>query len=191
MRMSRSLRSFGGAVVCLLAATVTATAVAQQAAFPMKILETPQPILDLPFIDATGRETSLGAFRGKVVLLNVWATWCPPCRQEMPSLDRLQRALGGPRFEVVALSLDSGRLQDVASFYEEYGIENLGVFIDETDTAMRALRIIGLPTTLLIDEQGREIGRKLGPAEWDGAEALAFLRERIANGSIGTEPPHE
>lgn len=190
MRMVRSWKLCGlkllfGVVVSLAAATTGSA----QTSFPFKIWETPQPSSDFTFNDAAGRETSLDALRGKVILLNVWATWCPPCRQEMPSLDRLQRVLGGPLFEVVALSLDSRGLDDVKAFYEDYSIRDLGVFIDASESAMRALRIVGLPTTLLLDEQGRELGRKMGPAEWDSAEALAFLRERVADISIDTVTP--
>ena len=143
------------------------------------VWESPRPIPDLAFVDADGKQVSLSAFRGKIILLNGWATWCPPCRKEMPALDRLQQTLGGPLFEVVALSTDSSGLQAVNAFYDTLGLKTLRVFLDEDGSAMRDFRIIGLPTTLLVDEQGREIARKIGPAEWDSAEVIAFIRQRI------------
>ena len=151
----------------------------QSPAIPFNVWESPRPIPDLAFVDVEGKQLSLSAFRGKIVLLNVWATWCPPCRKEMPALDRLEQALGGPRFEVVALSTDSSGLQGVIAFYDSLGLKSLQIFLDEEGSAMRDLRIIGLPTTLLVDEQGREIARKIGPAAWDSADVIAFLRERI------------
>lgn len=124
----------------------------------------------------------LANLRGKVVLLNIWATWCPPCKQEMPSLDRLQAKLGGPGFEVVALSIDkdSKGLAEVKSFYSQVGIRNLRIFQDPTGTAGFTLGTVGVPTTLLIDRQGRELGRLTGTAEWDSQEALDFMRRTIA-----------
>ena len=151
----------------------------QSPAVPFNVWESPRPIPDLAFVDVEGKQLSLSAFRGKIVLLNVWATWCPPCRKEMPALDRLEQALGGPRFEVVALSTDSSGLQGVKAFYETFGLKSLQIFLDDEGSAMRDFRIIGLPTTLLVDEQGREIARKIGPASWDSAEVIAFLRGRI------------
>lgn len=141
--------------------------------------ESSRPIPDLAFVDVEGKQLSLSAFRGKIIPLNVWATWCPPCRKEIPALDRLEQTLGGPQFEVVALSTDSSGLQGVKAFYESLGLKSLQIILDEEGSAMRDFRIIGLPTTLLVDEQGREIARKIGPAAWDSAEVIAFLRERI------------
>ena len=156
-----------------------AAAGGQPPAVPLNVWESPRPIPDLAFVDGDGKHLSLGAFRGKIILLNVWATWCPPCRKEMPALDRLEQTLGGPRFGVIALSTDSSGLQGVKAFYESLGLKSLRVFLDEEGSAMRDFRIIGLPTTLLIDEQGQEIARKIGPAAWDGVDVIAFLKARI------------
>src|SRR5216683_4193135 len=114
---------------------------------------------DLRFVDGDGRATSLGDFRGRVVLLNLWATWCVPCRREMPALDRLQAKLGGADFVVLPLSIDRGGLPPVKRFYEELGLQALGIFVDQSGAAMRELATPGIPTTLLVDRQGREIGR--------------------------------
>lgn len=138
----------------------------------------PRDLPDVRFADGKGQAVTLQGFRGKFVLLNVWATWCPPCRREMPALDRLQQQLGGPDFEVVALSIDQGQrsLYLVQEFYLQTGIQSLGVYMDTSGDASRDLGVSAIPTTLLIDREGREIGRKLGPAEWDSAEIVALIR---------------
>jgi thiol-disulfide isomerase/thioredoxin len=113
------------------------------------------------------------------VLLNVWATWCGPCRKEMPGFDRLQAQLGGKHFQVAALSLDRGGEAAVQKFYAETGVHRLAIFIDVSGRAGSTLGLIGLPGTLLIDSQGREVARLIGPAEWDSPEMLAFLQSQI------------
>ncbi len=138
------------------------------------------PVPEVTFLDADGNERSLSDFQGRVVVLNLWATWCAPCRKEMPSLDRLQAALGGDDFDVIALAVDRGDLSKVLSFYEDVGIENLRVYHDPTAKAGRTLRAPGLPTTLIIDRKGQEVGRVLGDAEWDGEDVLSLLNAVIA-----------
>ncbi|WP_198294130.1 TlpA disulfide reductase family protein [Ensifer sp. BR816] len=139
----------------------------------------PKPVPDVRFTDGDGRPGALADFRGKVVLLNVWATWCGPCRKEMPTLDRLQAALGGPNFEVVALSIDRQGAEVVRTFYSEIGVRNLALHVDASGQALSALAALGLPTTILIDTEGRELGRLMGPAEWDAPEMVAFLRSVV------------
>ena len=146
----------------------------------MPLHETPREMLSMPFVDGDGRDLTLADFRGRVVLLNVWATWCAPCREEMPTLDRLQAKLGGDDFHVLPLSIDRAGLGPVLRFYDETGILHLGQYLAEDIRAMRALAVIGLPTTLLIDRQGLERGRLMGPAEWDSAEAIAQFQTIIA-----------
>lgn len=146
----------------------------------MSLHDVPQVMPDLRFEDDSGRLLTLASFEGKVLLLNIWATWCIPCRREMPTLDRLQAELGGPDFEVVALSIDRAGIDVVRQFYGEIGIERLAMYIDGGGKAAGALGAVGLPTTLLIDRQGREVGRLVGPAEWDAPEMVAFLRSRLA-----------
>jgi thiol-disulfide isomerase/thioredoxin len=138
----------------------------------------PEPS-DLPaikFQDAEGKERTLADWRGKVVLLNLWATWCLPCRKEMPALDRLQKELGSDKFEVVALSVDRKGAEASRKFLEEAKVERLALYVDPTTRANTELRALGLPVTLLIDRQGREIGRLLGPAEWDSEDAKRLIR---------------
>jgi thiol-disulfide isomerase/thioredoxin len=142
--------------------------------------EAPKPVPALQFADGEGRALTLKEFHGKVVLLNVWATWCASCRKEMPTLDRLQAGLGGPDFQVVALSIDRKGPDVVRKFYAEIGIQDLSLFIDTSGAASQKLGVFGLPATLLIDRQGQELGRLIGPAEWDSAETVAFLKNVIA-----------
>ncbi|MGV3548723.1 TlpA family protein disulfide reductase [Rhizobium sp.] len=137
----------------------------------------------LTFVDQDGKVGTLDDFRGGYVLLNVWATWCAPCRKEMPSLDRLQAARGGPDFKVVALSIDRGGIEQVRPFYEEIGIKNLGTFLDQPGASMKAFRIVGLPTTLLIGKDGKELARWVGPKEWDEPGTVKEIDGILASSS--------
>ena len=174
-------RRFHYGLWLLFAAAVMSSAAttAQDAVQNFTLHEAPRPLPELRFEDAEGRALSLADFRGKVVLLNIWATWCGPCRREMPTLDRLQAQLGGPEFEVVALSIDRAGLEVVREFYDEIGIERLAMYIDSSGEAARDLGVLGLPTTLLVDRNGRELGRLIGPAEWDTPAMVAFIREYL------------
>lgn len=140
----------------------------------------PQPLQALPFTDAKGRAMSLADFRGKVVVLNLWATWCTPCLAEMPMLDRLQDELRDEDVVVLALSIDRGGSEVVEAFYRENGIRHLDVYVDRTMWAPDKIRTSGLPTTVLIDREGRERGRVKGPAEWDSPAAIALVRHLAA-----------
>lgn len=146
----------------------------------MRLHETPQPVPPIAFADGNGAPQTLEAWRGKVILLNVWATWCHPCRAEMPTLDRLQATLGGEQFEVLALSIDRAGADVVREFFDEIGVEHLGIFVDKTMKASSDLKILGLPGTLLIGPDGRELGRLIGPAEWDTPEMIAFFETVLA-----------
>ena len=146
----------------------------------LRMHASPRPLPELAFEDDKGKPVTLADFRGRTVLLNVWATWCPPCREEMPSLDRLQKALGGPAFEVVALSIDAGGAPVVKRFYDEIGIRSLAIYVDPGMRAAGQLAAPGVPTTLLIDREGRELGRHAGPAQWDSPEALRVISSNMA-----------
>ncbi|MEO7812785.1 MAG: TlpA disulfide reductase family protein [Usitatibacter sp.] len=139
-----------------------------------------RPIPRVQFQDGEGKALTLSDFRGKAVLLNVWATWCAPCREEMPSLDRLQRELGGASFEVLAVSVDSGGAPAVRRFFGEMGVRSLAIYVDPSTRAMETLRIVGVPTTLLVDREGRELWRRAGPAQWDSPEMVKSLRLDLA-----------
>ena len=165
-------------ILCLIFTATLSDALAQEPpAFSTHAA--PRPLPEIRFENGDGESMSLADFRGSVVLLNLWATWCAPCRREMPTLDRLQATLAGPDFQVVALSIDRQGLPAVKEFYAELGLEMLPIYVDETGAAQRALSVLGLPTTLLLDREGSEIGRLLGPAEWDGPEMVAFLRDYV------------
>src|SRR3954469_21456367 len=142
----------------------------QKSAGPFERALAPKALPDLRFNDGAGRARSLADFRGKVVLLNVWATWCEPCREEMPALDRLQEKLGGERFQVIALSIDQQGAPIAQKFYSQVGIKRLPLYIDPTAKAAFVLDAPGLPATLLLDRKGREIGRHLGAVKWDAPE---------------------
>jgi thiol-disulfide isomerase/thioredoxin len=142
----------------------------------------PQPLADISFLDAEGEPVSLKDWHGKVVLLNLWATWCAPCREEMPSLDRLQRDVGSDDFEVVALAVDKAGVKGAGRFFQDIKIENLKLFADPTARVGSSLRVVGMPTTILIDTQGREIGRLVGPADWDGEDAMRLLAASLGAG---------
>ena len=142
----------------------------------LSLFDQPRKVPEIRFSDAENRALTLADFRGKVVLLNIWATWCVPCRGEMPALDRLQAKLGGNAFVVLPLSIDRTGLPAVKRFYSALGLRKLGIYLDPSAAASRALDIPGVPTTLLIDRTGREAARKMGPAEWDAPETVALIR---------------
>lgn len=168
-----------------LIAGLAASAVAGPAlARPLiRLLDQPRDLLSPPFVDGGGRNLTLADFRGRVVLLNIWATWCVPCREEMPTLDALQARLGGEDFQVLPLSIDRAGLPVVRRFYEEIGLQNLGIYLADSTRAMIALGALGLPTTLLIDRAGRERGRLVGPAQWDSPEVVAQMQTLIGEGA--------
>lgn len=167
------------ALAVIVAALASQAAAAQSVPPGMAVHEQAKALPEIAFEDGDGTVRSLDGFHGRVVLLNVWATWCGPCRREMPTLDRLQAELGGVDFEVVALSVDRAGVDAVRQFYAEIGVRHLAIYIDESMRAMRQLGVLGLPTTLLLDRGGREIARLIGPAEWDSPEMIAFLRATI------------
>jgi thiol-disulfide isomerase/thioredoxin len=135
----------------------------------------PQALPEVAFLDGAGKDVSLESFRGKTVLLNLWATWCAPCREEMPSLQRLQKALGSDRFQVVALAVDKSGIEGARKFFADNGITDLALFADPTARDGTKLKVVGMPTSILIDAEGREIGRLVGPAAWDSPEARRLI----------------
>jgi thiol-disulfide isomerase/thioredoxin len=139
-------------------------------------LDLPRPLPPLSFDNGAGQAMALADFHGRIVLLNVWATWCAPCRSEMPALDRLQAKLGGSDFAVVPLSIDQRGRDAVERFYRELGLKSLGIYTDRSGNAAFAINAIGMPTTLLVDREGRELGRVTGAAEWDSAEMLSRIK---------------
>jgi len=141
--------------------------------------KTPQPLADVSFLNADGDQITLKDWHGKVVLLNLWATWCGPCREEMPLLDKLQGELGSDAFEVVALAVDKAGLNGAEKFFQDTKVENLKLFADPTARVGGELRVFGMPTTILIDTRGREIGRLVGPAKWDSEDAKRLIASSL------------
>jgi thiol-disulfide isomerase/thioredoxin len=132
------------------------------------------------FKDETGKDTDLSAWKGRVVLLNLWATWCAPCRKEMPDIAKLQKELGSADFEVVALSVDRKGLAASQTFLKEIGADNLKTYTDQESKSLAAIQALGLPATILIDRNGQEAARILGPAEWASPEAQAMIKALVA-----------
>ena len=143
----------------------------------------PRPLPALSFKDGSGADVGLEAFRGKVVLLNLWATWCAPCRKEMPALDRLEAEEGGEAFAVVPVSLDFGTDEKPKTFLAEIGAQKLPLFHDPAGKVLPALKSVGrgtgLPTTLILDRAGCEIGYLPGPAEWASEDAKTLIRAAL------------
>jgi thiol-disulfide isomerase/thioredoxin len=140
----------------------------------------PKPIPTLTFADAQGQAKTLADWKGRVVLLNLWATWCTPCREEMPALANLQKALGSKDFEVIALSVDRKGAEASSAFLKEVKADNLGTFVEPEGNSLQVLQALGLPATVLINRKGEEVARLLGPAEWDSLEAQALINAVIA-----------
>ena len=143
--------------------------------------DVPKPTPELQFTGHDGKLLSLADFHGKTVLLNIWATWCGPCRKEMPALDRLQAQLGESDFMVLPVSIDRKGFTVVDVFYVEIGIQHLAAYVaPAANHALDTLGVWGLPASLLLDVQGRELGRLEGPAEWDAPDMIDFLKTIIA-----------
>jgi len=138
--------------------------------------EPPAALPQFQFVNAEGKSVSLKDWQGKVVLLNLWATWCAPCRGEMPALNRLESELGSDKFEVVAVAVDKSGLDGARKFLDETKAGKLKLYADPTARAGNELKVIGMPTTILVDGEGREIGRLIGPAEWDSADAKRLIQ---------------
>jgi thiol-disulfide isomerase/thioredoxin len=149
--------------------------------------DSPKAVATISFGDDQGRARTSADFKGKVVVLNIWATWCVPCRREMPSLDRLQAALGGPDFEVVPVSFDRKGSEVVRKFFDEIEVRNLAMYLDTSGQAVSTLGAVGLPTTLILNRDGDEIARVVGPAEWDDAAIVEFIRSVLQERTVPTK----
>ena len=149
----------------------------------------PLKIPNLAFRDAAGKELTLADWRGRTVLLNLWATWCVPCRKEMPALEALQAKLGGKNFEVVAINIDTRNLDKPKEWLREVGVSKLGYYADASAAVFQDLKAIGrafgMPTTLLIDPNGCELGTIAGPAEWASGDAIKLIETALTGKSGG------
>lgn len=136
-----------------------------------------KPVPDTPFLAGDGSKRTLGDYRGKGIVLNFWATWCPPCVREMPQLDRLAALVRGNGVEVLTISEDRKGMELAPKFYKKNALKDLPVLVDQKSGLLRSLKVKGLPSTILITADGREIGRVLGVAEWDSIEIVDFVRK--------------
>jgi thiol-disulfide isomerase/thioredoxin len=150
----------------------------------LAVAHTPFRVPPLGFKDAEGHDRTLADWRGRTVLLNLWATWCVPCRREMPALDALQARLGGPKFQVVAVNIDTRDPEKPLAFLKQIGVTHLTYFADESAQVFEDLKTagkaFGMPTTLIVDPKGCEIGDMAGPAEWSSDDGVKLVTAAIA-----------
>ena len=178
----------GGAPECkpavALASKIAPLATGQVAA--VNVAKSPLKLPNLAFQNADGKPVKLADFHGRTVLLNLWATWCVPCRAEMPTLDKLEGEMGSPDFQVVAVNIDTRNPQRPVSFLKQIGVKHLAFYADPTADAFQQLknigRAFGMPTTLLVDPKGCEIGTIAGPADWASNDALKLIKAALGKG---------
>jgi thiol-disulfide isomerase/thioredoxin len=143
-------------------------------------LSAPQEIPDVAVTSLDGKEMRFSEHEGKVVLLNFWATWCAPCKEEMPALERLETRLGGDDFAVIPVATGRQSTASIEKFFTEADINALPIWLDPKSELARGVGVAGLPATLILDRDGKERGRLVGPAEWDGEHAVALIEAIIA-----------
>ncbi|MCF6315814.1 MAG: TlpA family protein disulfide reductase [Marinosulfonomonas sp.] len=141
----------------------------------------PKSVSDKVFTDPDGGKHQLADYQGKYILLNFWATWCAPCRKEMPSLDNLQETLGGEKFKVVTVATGRNTLPGIERFFQEADVTNLPILLDPKQALARDMGVLGLPITVILDPDGNEIARLRGDAEWDTDSAMAIIKALIAS----------
>lgn len=194
--LGASLYAFGGldklfkpasadAATCRAAQPLTAALkpLARVEVAALQVPASPARLIDVAFKMPDGRDTTLAAFRGKTVLVNLWATWCAPCRHEMPALDRLQQTYGGPDFEVVTINIDTRNFDKPKQFLDEIGVKALARYADPSAKIFQDLKAVGkafgMPTTILVDKEGCELAYLAGPAEWSSPDAFAFIGKAL------------
>ncbi len=182
MKQTRLISTFLAAALALAAAApLSGAEPARTGGMEQFTLNTPPlPVPETRFLDETGKEVSLADFKGRVLLVNFWATWCAPCVEELPSLDRLQGALGSKDFTVLAISEDRQGAATARPFLEKHGLKRLAAHADRQMGLARALGLRGMPSTYLIDRKGNVVGSLTGAAEWDSPAAKELIRRHIA-----------
>jgi|ERR1700678_424056 thiol-disulfide isomerase/thioredoxin len=181
------LRSNPAAAACEPAVRIAAriAPLARGEVAAVAVAHTPFRVPDLSFKDAEGRERTLADWRGRTVLFNLWATWCVPCRREMPALDALQGGLGGKNFEVVAVNIDTRDAEKPLKFLKDAGVTHLAYYSDQSAKVFQDLKsagkAFGMPTTLIIDRSGCEIGEMAGPAEWASADGVKLVSAALGS----------
>jgi thiol-disulfide isomerase/thioredoxin len=155
----------------------------------LAVAHAPFLVPDLTFKDAAGHDRKLADWRRRTVLLNLWATWCVPCRKEMPALDALQKDLGGDKFEVVAVNIDTRDAEKPLAFLKDAGVKHLTYYSDQSAKVFTELKqagkAFGMPTTLIVDRNGCELGTMAGPAEWASADGVKLVTAAIADDKNG------
>lgn len=181
MLMSRRGLIQGGLIQAgmLVAPGLVATQAARAAAGPERLREESRALPPITFQDAEGQEKTPADFAGQGLVLNLWATWCPPCVAEMPALAKMAAALSGDRIAVLPLSSDRGGKPVVDAFYQRVGLSGLGVWLDPRGAAARALGARGLPTTVIVDRMGQERARLEGDAAWDTPAMIEAVRRLV------------
>jgi thiol-disulfide isomerase/thioredoxin len=178
---------YGFAVLYTALALCANTALADTSALEalregtMKKLRFAEPVAvsEETFTHADGGEYTLAQFQGKHVILNFWATWCAPCRKEMPMLAELQDEFGGDTFEVVTIATGRNEITGIRRFFDEMEVTNLPLYLDPRQKLAREMGVLGLPVTLVLNPEGQEIGRMIGDAEWNSESAKAIVRALI------------
>ena len=178
------LRNLAAALIGVAVIATGIPAAAQTSGPPLEgdfgenftFFEPPIPAPPTAFSDGSGARATVRDFKGEVVLVNFWATWCAPCVAEMPALNRLQMDLAPQGFRIVAISQDRRGLDVVKPFYEKLGLDAMGIYLDPKGKATREYEVKGLPTSLLVDRRNRIVGMLQGPAEWDSPAAKAFMQ---------------
>ncbi|HEY0282518.1 MAG TPA: TlpA disulfide reductase family protein [Rhizomicrobium sp.] len=148
---------------------------------PLKLTHPAKPVPAVVFAGADGRLHTLAEFKGRLVLLNLWAPWCAPCVKELPALAALQKALPRDRFAVVAVDVGRDTLAEAGAFLAEHDARALTAYLDSNTSLFRIFGAYGLPLSILIDAEGREIGRVEGPADWSAPDSVRYLK-RLAGG---------
>jgi thiol-disulfide isomerase/thioredoxin len=178
----------GAPAECQAAKSISAamTPLARGEVAAVKVYSAPKPLPELPFADPDGKPVSVADFKGKTLVFNLWATWCVPCRTEMPALDKLQAQLGGSDFQVVAVNIDTRNPDKPRQWLTENGIRQLAYYSDPAAKTFQELKLagkaIGMPTTLIIDRNGCELANIAGPAEWASEDALKLIRAAMGKG---------
>jgi thiol-disulfide isomerase/thioredoxin len=177
-----------GACAATLKTAESVSPLARGEVAAMAIAKEPEPMPDLAFNGPDGKPKTLADFKGKTVLLNIWATWCAPCRAEMGALDRLQREAGSDKFEVVAINIDTARLERPKALLGEIGVKSLAFYADPKADVFFQLKqsgqVLGLPATFLIDPSGCQIGLMSGPAAWDSSDGRALVSRAVEQSAM-------
>jgi thiol-disulfide isomerase/thioredoxin len=165
-----------------LAGTAELEALREGSMKKLAILAEPSEVPSTAFTDAGGAEHTLADWRGKYVLVNFWATWCAPCRKELPALDALNRDFGGEQFAVVTIATGRNPVPAIERLFADVGVESLPILLDPKQALSREMGVLGLPVSVILDREGREIARMSGDADWNSDSARAIVAALLASG---------